>query len=376
MIAFDAFRDGGTARRLAAAIAAEAQPGRNYAFMEFCGGHTHAICRYAIADMLPANLTMIHGPGCPVCVLPVGRVDAAIAIAERTGVTLCSFGDVLRIPGSRRRSLLSAKAAGADVRVVYSPLDALGLAQTLPERQVVFFAVGFETTTPPTAAVLAQARQLGIGNFSVFCNHVLTPPAIAAILGGAGEGPALDGILGPAHVAAVTGGDAFAGFARDARMPVVIAGFEPLDLLQAILMLVRQANSGAARVEIQYSRGVTAAGNRTAQALAAAVFEPRATFAWRGLGQLPASGLRPRPEFAAWDAETRFEIGEPPPEPRTACRCAEILRGLARPADCPLFGSACTPEDPHGACMVSSEGACAAEWTYGRGRRRISKELR
>ncbi|SBW06056.1 protein required for maturation of hydrogenases [uncultured Alphaproteobacteria bacterium] len=374
MIAFDAFRDGETARLLAAAIAAEVRPERDYAFMEFCGGHTHAICRYAIADLLPGNLRMIHGPGCPVCVLPVGRVDAAIAIAERPGVTLCSFGDVLRIPGSRRRSLMAAKAAGADVRIVYSPLDALALAQAAPEREVVFFAVGFETTTPPTAAVLARARSLGIGNFSVFCNHVLTPPAIAAILGGAG-GPTLDGILGPAHVAAVTGGDAFARFARDDHMPVVIAGFEPLDVLQAILMLVRQANAGAARVEIQFRRGVTEAGNRAAQALTDEVFELRPAFAWRGLGQLAASGLRPRPAFAAWDAEARFAIGEPPPEPRTACRCAEILRGRAEPADCPLFGSACTPESPAGACMVSSEGACAAEWTYGRGRRRIRKEL-
>ncbi len=365
----DEFRDRDLARRLAVTIAAEARPERDYLFMEFCGGHTHAVARYAIEDMLPPAVRLAHGPGCPVCVLPAARVDAAIAVAAREGVTLCTYGDVLRIPGSRRKSLLTAKAAGADVRVVYSPTDALALAQALPERQVVFFAVGFETTTPPTAFVLLEARRRDLANFSVFCNHVLTPPAIAAILDAAGASP-LSGILGPAHVSTVIGSDAFARFPRDYGMPVVVAGFEPLDILQAILMLVRQVNRGTAEIENQFTRGVVAAGNRIALDLMAQVFETRDSFAWRGLGFLPRSALRPRPEFAAWDAEKRFPLPDAAAEEtHSACACAEILRGRARPADCRLFGTACTPDTPMGACMVSSEGACAAEWAYGRARR-------
>jgi hydrogenase expression/formation protein HypD len=373
MILVDEFRDRDVALRIARVIGAEARPERSYAFMEFCGGHTHAIFRYAIEDLLPANIRMVHGPGCPVCVLPIGRIDAAIALAGQPGVTLCTYGDVLRVPGSHRRSLLKAKAEGADIRVVYSPMDAVKLAQASPDRQVVFLAVGFETTTPPTAVVVLEAERLGLANFSVFCNHVLTPPAIAAILDSPeaqGGALRLDGIIGPAHVSAVTGSRAFARFPRDYGQPVVITGFEPLDVLQAILMLVRQANAGRGEIENQFTRGVTEDGNRHAQGLMARVFESRETFAWRGLGQLPASGIRLRPEFAAWDAERRFSLPEPEAEPPTACRCGAILRGLARPADCRLFGTGCTPDNPIGACMVSSEGACAAEWAYGRARHR------
>jgi len=365
------FRDHDLTRRIAATIAAEASPDRTYAFMEFCGGHTHAISRYAIEDMLPGNIRMIHGPGCPVCVLPIGRVDGAIAIAAHPDVTLCTYGDVLRVPGSHRHSLLKAKAAGADVRVVYSPADALKLARALPDRRVVFFAVGFETTTPPTAAVLLQARAQRIANFSVFCNHVLTPPAIAAILDApeARDGRlSLQGIIGPAHVSTITGYRAFARVPRDYAKPVVVAGFEPLDILQAILMLVRQNNRGEAAIENQFTRGVTAEGNRIAQAMMAEVFEPRESFEWRGLGDLPDSAIRPRPAFAAWDAEVQFPPCARVAEPESRCACAAILRGLARPEDCKLFGTACTPDNPMGACMVSSEGACAAEWAYGRGR--------
>ena len=374
----DKFRDRDLARRLADTIAAEARPEQTYTLMEFCGGHTHAIARYAIQEMLPPILRMAHGPGCPVCVLPAARVDAAIAIAMQTDVTLCTYGDVLRIPGCRHDSLLTAKAAGADVRIVYSPADALTLAQALPGRRVVFFAVGFETTTPPTAVVLLDARQHGIGNFAVFCNHVLTPPAIAAILDTPEDDrsrPCLDGILGPAHVSTVIGSDAFARFPRDYAMPVVVSGFEPLDILQSILMLVRQINRGSAEIENQFSRGVTAEGNRIAIDLMAQTFETRETFEWRGLGFLPRSALRLRPEFAAWDAEKIFPL--PPAaaeEPHTDCACAEILRGRANPADCRLFGAACTPDTPVGACMVSSEGACAADRAYGRARRANEKE--
>lgn len=371
----DEFRDRDLAHRLARAIAAEVRPERRYVFMEFCGGHTHAIARYAVADLLPPEIRLAHGPGCPVCVLPAARVDAAIAIAARPGVTLCTYGDVLRVPGCRRESLLSARAAGADVRVVYSPADALALAEALPERRVVFFAVGFETTTPPTAVVVLEARRRGLGNFAAVCNHVLTPPAIAAILDAPGA-TRLDGILGPAHVATVTGSDAFARFPRDYGVPVVVSGFEPLDILQSILMLVRQANRGDAAVENQFTRGVTAAGNRVARDLTEQVFEVRESFAWRGLGELPGSALRLRPGFAAWDAEALVPADAAEPEPPTACACAEILRGRAEPADCRLFGAVCTPENPMGACMVSSEGACAAEWAYGRLRRNLGEARR
>jgi hydrogenase expression/formation protein HypD len=370
----DEFRDAGLACGLAGAIAREADPTRRYHFMEFCGGHTHAISRYGVTDLLPANVRMIHGPGCPVCVLPIGRIDLAIELALGRGVILCSYGDTMRVPASGGRSLLKAKAEGADVRMVYSAADALRIARATPEREVVFLAIGFETTTPPTALVLREAHAAGVANFSVLCNHVLTPAAIVNIL----ESPEvrslgtvpLDGFVGPAHVSTVIGTQPYEFFAEEYRKPVVIAGFEPLDVMQAILMLVRQVNEGRSEVENQFSRAVDRAGNVKAQALVAEVFELRREFEWRGLGTVPYSALRIREEFQACDAERKFGLVYHAVPDNKACECGAILRGLKRPVDCKLFGGACTPETPMGSCMVSSEGACAAHYSYGRFRDR------
>ncbi|GAB4287633.1 MAG: hydrogenase formation protein HypD [Roseovarius sp.] len=364
------FRDGTLARHLAARLAAEADPARLYRFMEFCGGHTHAIFRYGIRDLLPDNVQMIHGPGCPVCVLPVGRLDLGIALARRPGITLCTYGDMLRVPGSRKMSLARARAEGADVRMVASALEAVAMAEAEPDREVVFFAIGFETTTPPTAVAVKAAQAKGLGNFSVLCNHVLTPAAIANIL----EAPALramerveiDGFLGPAHVSVVIGSQPYEYFAEEFARPVVISGFEPLDVLQSILMLVRQINDGRAEVENQYRRAVTREGNARAKALVAEVFDIRRMFDWRGLGPVPYSALRLREAFAALDAERRYGLEYVPRVENRACACPAILRGAARPTDCRLFGRECTPSTPIGSCMVSDEGACAAYWKYGR----------
>ena len=363
----DEYRDPARARGLAAAIAAAAAPGAAYAFMEFCGGHTHAISRYGLEDLLPPAIRMIHGPGCPVCVLPVGRIDAAIALAREAGVTLCTYADLMRVPASHGSSLQQAKAQGADVRMVYSTTDALRIAAAEPARQVVFFAIGFETTTPPTAIAVQRAARDGLGNFSVFCNHVLTPVAMRAILDtGSAEAVRLDGFVGPAHVSTIIGSEPYRQVAAEYRKPVVIAGFEPLDVMQAVLLLVRQVNEGRTEVENQYIRAVTAAGNERAQAAIAEVFELRDRFEWRGLGWVPHSALRLRPAFSAFDAEIRFGMATPSASDNPACECGAILRGVKRPAECRLFGRACTPETPMGSCMVSSEGACAAHWTYGR----------
>jgi hydrogenase expression/formation protein HypD len=364
----DEFRDGHLARHLGERIAAEVNPDHHYRFMEFCGGHTHAIARHGVLDLLPANLRMIHGPGCPVCVLPIGRVDMAIDLALTHGVTLCTYGDTMRVPASESLSLVKAKARGGDIRMVYSAADALALARREPGREVVFFAIGFETTTPPTALVLRAAAREGIRNFSVMCNHVLTPPAIRAILDGAGEEETaeIEGFVGPAHVSIVIGSDPYARFAREYRKPVVIAGFEPLDVLQAILMLVRQVNEGRAEVENEFTRAVTPAGNRAAQAVMAEVFTLRESFEWRGLGSVPHSALRIRDEYADLDAERRFGLGYRSVPDHKACECGAILRGVKEPRDCRIFGTVCTPENPIGSCMVSSEGSCAAHYTYGR----------
>ena len=361
----DDFRCGRLAGALRERIAAEVEPERTYRLMEFCGGHTHAIFRFGLADLLPPNVEMVHGPGCPVCVLPMARIDMAIELAMRPGVVLCSYGDMLRVPGSKRRSLLRAKAEGADVRMVYSAADALAVARAEPACEVVFFAIGFETTTPPTAVALAQARAEGLSNFGVFSNHVLTPPAIRTILGDP-AGAAIDGVLGPSHVSVVIGADAYRFVAEDFGVPMVIAGFEPLDVLQSILMLIRQLNAGRAAVENQYTRAVTAGGNTRAQALTDAIFTRREAFGWRGLGAIPASALRLRDELADFDAERRFLLAVSEVRENPACRCPDVLRGAARPPDCALFGGACTPENPIGACMVSAEGACAAYWSYRR----------
>lgn len=360
----DEFRDGVLAQQMAASIRAEADPARTYRFMEFCGGHTHAISRYGLSDLLPDNVRMIHGPGCPVCVLPIGRVDQAIRLALDHGVTLCAYGDCLRVPASHGLSLLKAKAQGGDIRMVYSCMDAVTLAQQHPEKQVVFFAIGFETTAPPTAVAIQRAASLGLDNFSVLCCHVLTLPAISGIL----DAPAvpLDGLVGPAHVSIVIGSQPYEAVAERYGKPIAIAGFEPLDVLQAIRMLIRQVNTGRAVVENEYTRAVEPAGNRKAQAAMAAVFARRETFEWRGLGTLPDSALRIRSTFAAFDAEMRFDAPYSPVPDHKACECGAILRGAKAPQACKLFATVCTPENPLGSCMVSSEGACAAHYTYGR----------
>jgi hydrogenase expression/formation protein HypD len=370
----DEYRDGELAKGIAAAIAREADPDRRYHFMEFCGGHTHAISRYGVTDLLPANVRMIHGPGCPVCVLPIGRIDMAIELALRHGAIVCTYGDCLRVPASGGLSLMKAKArcgeSGGDIRMVYSSADALTLAKKHPDRQVVFLAIGFETTTPPTAVAIRQAKAMGLANFSVLCCHVLTPSAISTIL----ESPEvrqwgtvpLDGFIGPAHVSAVIGSRPYEFFAEEYRKPVVIAGFEPLDVMQAIRMLIRQVNEGRAEVENEFTRAVTRDGNRKAQDLVAEVFELRRAFEWRGLHIVPYSALRIRREYAEFDAERRFPIAYAPVPDNKACECGAILRGVKRPQDCKLFGTVCTPETPIGSCMVSSEGGCAAHYTYGR----------
>ena len=366
----DEFRDGDLARGIASAIAREARPGRSYNLMEFCGGHTHAISRYGLKDLLPANVHMIHGPGCPVCVLPIGRIDNAIALAARPQLILCTYADTMRVPASKGTSLLKAKAQGADIRMVYSSADAIRIAQENPKREVVFFAIGFETTTPPTAVAIVQALELGLSNFSVFCNHVLTPSAISNILESKdvralGTVP-LDGFIGPAHVSTVIGSQPYEYFAEEYQRPVVIAGFEPLDVMQAILMLVRQLNDGRAEVENEFTRAVTRDGNAKAKALVAEVFELRRSFEWRGLGEVPYSALRIKEKYGDFDAEARYGITYRSVPDNKACECGAILRGVKKPTDCKVFGTVCTPENPIGSCMVSSEGACAAHYAYGR----------
>jgi len=366
----DEFRDGDLARVLAAKIARAVEPGRRYNFMEFCGGHTHAISRYGVTDLLPESVNMVHGPGCPVCVLPIGRIDNAIALALEHNVTLCTYADTMRVPASKGSSLMKAKAAGADIRMVYSAADALRIARENPTQAVVFFAIGFETTTPPTAIAVLEAERQGLANFSVFSNHVLTPAAIANIL----ESPQvrdigtvpLDGFVGPAHVSCVIGSAPYEYFAEEFAKPVVIAGFEPLDVMQAVLMLVKQANEGRHEVENEFSRAVTREGNVKAKALVAEVFELRRSFEWRGLGEVPYSALRIKSQYARFDAEQRYGITYRSVADNKACECGAILRGAKSPRDCKIFGTVCTPETPMGSCMVSSEGACAAYYTYGR----------
>ncbi|HYB22858.1 MAG TPA: hydrogenase formation protein HypD, partial [Solirubrobacteraceae bacterium] len=359
------FRDGELGRALAAELPALVAPGRTCKLMEVCGGHTHAIYRYGLEGMLPDGVELVHGPGCPVCVLPMGRVDLALALAREPGVILTCFGDMLRVPGSHG-SLLEAKARGADVRMVYSPLDALRIARENPQREVVFFAIGFETTTPSTALTLKRARAEGVGNFSCVCNHVLIEPPLRALL----DSPELqlDGFVGPGHVATVTGARVFQFLARDYGRPVVVAGFEPLDVLQAIHMLLAQLADGRCEVQTQYSRVVCWEGNPRAQAAIDEVFAPRESFEWRGIGSIPRSALRIADAYAELDAELRFAPAavtvtvEDPPE----CQCGEVLRGTLKPWQCRVFGTACTPERALGACMVSPEGACAAYYSYGR----------
>lgn len=331
--------------------------------MEVCGGHTHTIFKYGIEDLLPENIEMIHGPGCPVCVIPLGRVDDAISIAQEPDVIFTSFGDAMRVPGSKT-SLLDAKAQGADVRMVYSPLDALKIAKNNPAKHVVFLGLGFETTAPSTALTILQAAKDNVENFSVFCNHIMILPALKAML----DSPdlKLDGFLGPGHVSTVIGTSCYEFVPRYYGKPLVVTGFEPLDVLQSVYMIVKQIVEGRAQVENQYARVVYPAGNRTALQVLSEVFEPREYFEWRGLGSIAHSGMKLNEKYARFDAELKFSVpGLRVADPK-ACQCGEILKGVKKPWECKVFGTACTPETPIGSCMVSSEGACAAYYNFGR----------
>jgi len=331
--------------------------------MEVCGGHTHTIFRYGIQQMLPDEVEFVHGPGCPVCVLPMGRVDDCVALAERHEVIFTTFGDAMRVPGSGK-SLLKTKAEGADVRMVYSPLDALALARKHPDREVIFFGLGFETTMPSTAMTLILARNKGIRNFSLFCNHITIIPTIKAML----DSPdlRLDGFLGPGHVSMVIGTRPYQFIARHYGKPITIAWFEPLDVLQSVYMVLKQLADGRCEVENQYGRVVPEAGNRPALAAIAEVFELREFFEWRGLGSIDHSGVRIRAAYADYDAERKFAIPDTSIADPRSCQCGEVLKGVIKPHQCKVFGTSCTPETPLGSLMVSSEGACAAYYSYGR----------
>jgi hydrogenase expression/formation protein HypD len=368
----DEFRDRGKAvaligeiRRLLARSKLARQ--RPLQIMEVCGGHTHSIFRYGIEGMLPEEIELVHGPGCPVCVLPMGRVDDCVAIAERPEVIFTTFGDAMRVPGSKK-NLLQAKAEGADVRMVYSPLDALALARKHPEREVVFFAIGFETTMPSTALTVLRAEVEGIRNFSVFCNHITIVPTIKAVL----DSPDmhLDGFLGPGHVSMVVGAAPFRFVAEYYNKPLIISGLEPLDILQSIWMLLKQLDQGRCEVENQYARIVPPAGNAEALRAVARVYELREFFEWRGLGSIDHSGVRFRERYAGFDAERKFAVPNARIADPKSCQCGEVLKGVIKPWQCKVFGSACTPERPLGALMVSSEGACAAYYQYGGARRK------
>ena len=364
----DEFRDPAPVRALVAEIGElvkhiDTCRRRPLQIMEVCGGHTHSIFRYGLQRMLPPEVEFVHGPGCPVCVLPMGRVDDCVALAERPEVIFTTFGDAMRVPGSRK-SLLQAKADGADVRMVYSPLDALRLARENAEREVVFFGLGFETTMPSTALTVLQAKREGIRNFSLFCNHITIVPTIKAIL----DSPdmRLDGFLGPGHVSMVTGTWPYRFIAERYGRPIVISGFEPLDVLQSVWMVLKQIAEGRCEVENQYARVVPGEGNAQALGAVAEVFELREFFEWRGLGSIDHSGVRIRPGYAHYDAERKFAVPNVKVADPKSCQCGEVLKGVIRPRDCKVFGTACTPETPLGALMVSSEGACAAYMSYAR----------
>jgi hydrogenase expression/formation protein HypD len=357
----DEFRDSDLIAKTREEIRRLADPGRHYRLMEVCGGHTHAIYRFGLKDVLPENIELIHGPGCPVCVLPMGRIDDGLALARRPEVIFAAFGDMMRVPGAHG-SPLEHKARGLDVRIVYSPTDALKLARANPDRHVMFFAIGFETTAPSTALTLMRAKAEGIENFSVFCNHVTIIPAIRAIL----DSPdmRLDGFIGPGHVSTVIGCRPYEWIAKDEGKPIVVSGFEPLDMLQAIVMLLRQMKEGRTEVENQYKRVVPWEGNRAALGVMAEVFDLRPYFEWRGLGFISQSALRLRDAYARWDAERVFNVeGVRVTDPKAA-QCGEVLKGVLKPVQCKLFGKECTPEHPVGALMVSSEGSCAAYYNY------------
>jgi len=357
----DEFREPELINRTAGEIRRLADPDRRYRIMEVCGGHTHAIYRFGLMDLLPSNIELVHGPGCPVCVLPMGRIDDGLSIAEDPAVIFAAFGDMMRVPGTRG-SPLEYKARGMDVRIVYSPSDALKLARANPGKHVMFFAIGFETTAPSTALTLIRAKSEGIHNFSVFCNHVTIIPAIRAIL----DSPdmRIDAFIGPGHVSTVIGCRPYGWIASDEGKPIAVSGFEPLDVLQSIVMILRQLKDGKAIVENNYKRVVPWEGNRAALQAIGEVFEIRPYFEWRGLGFISQSALRIQDRYAAWDAERRFSVpGVRVTDPKAA-QCGEVLKGVLKPAQCKLFGKECTPEHPVGALMVSSEGSCAAYYSY------------
>jgi hydrogenase expression/formation protein HypD len=367
----DEYRDAEKARTLATRIAALCEPGRAYKFMEVCGGHTHTIYKHGLEDYLPEAVTLVHGPGCPVCVIPMGRVDDAIHIAGQPDVIMTSFGDMMRVPGGNG-SFLDAKARGADIRMVYSPLDALKIARQNPGKRVVFMAIGFETTAPSTAMTVLRAKAEGITNFSIFCNHVTIIPAIKAIL----DSPdlRLDGFIGPGHVSTVIGCRPYGFIARDYGKPLVVAGFEPLDVLHTVYQILVQLAGGRAEIDNQYARVVPWDGNLKALRVINEVMELRPYFEWRGLGFISQSALRVSERYAAFDAERIFQIpGGRVADPK-ACQCGEVLKGVLKPWECKVFGTACTPETPIGTCMVSSEGACAAYYNFGRFSRERVKE--
>jgi hydrogenase expression/formation protein HypD len=356
----DEYRDAAAARRLAEAIRAATT--RPWNIMEVCGGQTHSIIRFALDEMLPTEITLIHGPGCPVCVTPIEIIDKAVAIAARPEVTFCSFGDMLRVPGSQK-DLLTVKSEGGDVRIVYSPMDAVTLARKHPERQVVFFAVGFETTAPANAMAVAQAAKLDLENFSVLMSHVLVPPAIRAVLSSPSN--RVQGFLAAGHVCTVMGVDEYRPIAAEFRVPIVVTGFEPVDILHGVLMCIQQLEAGRHEVENQYARSVRPEGNRAAMRQIEEVFQVVAR-KWRGIGEIPYSGLGLRPGYARFDAGAKFGVAGIIAEEPVECIAGEVLQGHKKPYDCPVFGTRCTPERPLGAPMVSAEGACAAYYRYRR----------
>ena len=363
----DEFRDPTKAKALVKAIqqlAATLRTETPLQFMEFCGGHTHTLFKYGIEAMLPDNIEMVHGPGCPVCVLPMARVDDCVTIAEQPNVIFTTFGDAMRVPGTRK-SLLQAKADGCDVRMVYSPMDALNLARQQPTREVVFFALGFETTMPSTALTLLQAAREGLNNFALFCNHITTPATMRAIL--TDPDLTLDGFLAPGHVSMVIGTQPYDFVVRDYHKPVVITGFEPLDILQALWLLLKQVSEQRAVVENQYARIVPTQGNNAGLAAIQRVYEVRAHSEFRGLGNIGDAGIKIRANYAAFDAEQKFPLAKAIPAPATEMlKCAEVLRGVLKPWQCPAFASTCNPQTPLGALMVSPEGSCAAYYAYGK----------
>ncbi|PCH98066.1 MAG: hydrogenase formation protein HypD [Gammaproteobacteria bacterium] len=370
----DEFRDTNKAKSLIKAIkeiAKKIAPRQTkpLQIMEFCGGHTHTIFRYGIEQMLPDSIEMVHGPGCPVCVLPMGRVDDCVELAERPNVIFTTFGDAMRVPGSKK-SLLQAKADGADIRMTYSPMDALNLARKNPDKEVIFFGLGFETTMPSSAFTVLAAEQEGITNFSLFCNHITTVPTIKAVL----DSPdmKLDGFLAPGHVAMVIGERPFDFIAKDYDKPLVITGFEPLDILQSLWMVLQQIEQKRSDVENQYTRIVQPNGNTPALKALSKVFEIREFFEWRGLGSIDHSGVKMKSAYAAFDAEEKFSVANIKIADPKSCQCGEVIKGVIKPWDCKIFGTKCNPENPMGALMVSSEGACAAYFNNGYNKKKLA----